>query len=166
MIFIAAGAALFLGAILLSNRFGSGQWLPVAGLAGAFLAIPLSVLGKRTGWIFLGLGVFFLIQGMHFVYVAFPELAAGADTAYDILAGFCGLGLPAALLSLSIFFLWSRGRSGSPLVQIGQFALFVLLEGASFVLAMLPVWSEVARFGSAALAVVFGLVNLIIALRP
>ena len=130
-------------------------------LAAAILAVPLVLLIKRGDLVFLVVGLFFLAEGIYYTYFASPWGPGSSSTLFDFLLGFSVLGIPLAILCLSIFVLWSGGRSTFKTFEVVQFSVCVFLNVANFGVSMLSPWSEITRFGGAVLAIGFGVLNFI-----
>lgn len=151
----------FTSLVALLAFWGYEPYLYFVSMGAAVLTIPLVLLIKRGEMVFLVLGLFFLAHGVLYTYFASPWGPGGSETVLNFLAGFSLLGVPLALLCLSIFVLWSGGKSTSKTFEVVQFSICVFLHLANFVFAMLYPWSEITRFGGAVLAVGFGILNFI-----
>lgn len=130
-------------------------------LAIAILGVPLAILIRRGELVFLVLGLFFLGEGIYYVYLASPWGPGSSSTLFDFLLGFSVLGFPLAILSLSIFVLWWTGKSAFKTFEVIQFSTCVFFNVVNFGVSMLSPWSEITRFGGAALAIGFGILNFI-----
>ncbi len=133
--------------------------LYLVSIAVAILGLLLAWLLRRGEWIFLVLGLFFLAEGVYYLYLTAPWRPGEETGPLDFLLGFSVLGIPLSVLCFSIFFVWLGGRSGPRSVELAQYAVCLLLHVLNFAVAMLSPWSEITRFGGAALAVGFGLWN-------
>ena len=158
---LASSVAFFSGCVYLISTFNEPQyafWLAFGSLGLAILGLPLAAVAKKKGeFVFLPLGLYFLADGTYYIYAV--VLPSHEETLLGLLLGFAILGMPMALLSLSIFFLWRHGRRASRRFELAQYALCLLLHVANVIVWALYPLGDITRFGGAILAVVFGLLN-------